>query len=225
MSRRVETPRQQQPPRRPASCCRPWSCPASVPIAGNDSRRQARIAEADRRRPREAQTTPDTRLAVRGIVPASLDRGRRPPQGGKPSAAVLSPSSLERKTPRSVLGGFADRAAPVPRGESVRSAKHTSTARRTHHRPRPPRQAQRTSTAQGTRKQGTRAWRGGVESPRSRRWGNATHHANADRGNAAEPSLGQARHEPTPTPPRRAQEQRQFSHRVGTSIALALGRG
>ena len=47
MSRRVETPHQQQPPRRPASCCRPWSCPASVPIAGNDSRRQARIAEAE----------------------------------------------------------------------------------------------------------------------------------------------------------------------------------
>ena len=34
-------------PRRPAFRCRPWSCPASVLIAGNDSRRQARIAEAE----------------------------------------------------------------------------------------------------------------------------------------------------------------------------------
>lgn len=59
-------------PRRPAFRCRPWSCPASVPIAGNDSRRQARIAEADRRRPREAQTTPDTRLIVRGVVPTTI---------------------------------------------------------------------------------------------------------------------------------------------------------
>ena len=64
-------------------------------------------------------------------------------------------------------------------GQAKRSPYRTPTARRTHHRPRPPRQAQRTSTAQGTRKHGTRAWRGGVESPRSRRWGNATHHANA----------------------------------------------
>ena len=64
-----------------------------------------------------------------------------------------------------------------------------------------------------------------MESPRSRRWGNATPNANAAKGNAAEPSLGQARHEPTPTPPRRAEGQRQFSHQVGTYLAQAPRRG
>ena len=76
-------------------------------------------------------------------------------------------------------------------------ARSTNQRRRTHHRPRPPRQAQRTSTAQGTRNQGTRAWRGGVGSPRSGRWGNGTPNANAaapkSNGNSA-PKLGRASH-------------------------------
>ena len=76
-------------------------------------------------------------------------------------------------------------------------ARSTNQRRRTHHRPRPPRQAQRTSTAQGTRNQGTRAWRGGVGSPRGGRWGNGTPNANAaapkSNGNSA-PKLGRASH-------------------------------
>ena len=34
----------------------------------------------NRRSPREAQTTPVRRLVVRGVVPLSMDRGRRPPK-------------------------------------------------------------------------------------------------------------------------------------------------
>ena len=152
-----------------------------------------------------------------------MDRGRRPPQGGKPSAAVLSPSSLERKTPRSVLGGFADRVAPVIRGESVGSAKHTSTARRTH---------LKTATRARWHKQGQLLGearhepigRGGGK-PKGTRWGNATHNTTPPMGTRQSHRWEDAPRTSTPTPPRRAEGQRQFSRQVGTFLAQAPRRG
>ena len=146
-------------PRRPASCCRPWSCPASVPIAGNDSRRQARIAEAEgvgraRRRPRR----------TRGWLCAELSpphwiRGRRPPQGGKPNAADSGQTRLAPNRRARFWAAQADRVAPVIRGESVgwREARTNADEHTLKGDPRPMAQARatlRTSKAQANRARG-----------------------------------------------------------------------
>ena len=80
----------------------------------------------------------------------------------------------------------------------LRSAKHTSTADDNDLKRRPPRRAQGQIKAQGSTLIATRsAGRGGESQSRSLGKGEARH--NAADGNAAEPSLGKARHEPTPT--------------------------
>ena len=210
-------------PRRPAFRCRPWSCPASVPIAGNDSRRQARIAEAvgvgrARRRPRR----------FRGWLCAELSkhqrRGATPAKGGKPSAAVFSANLVGQEKRRARFWAASPPASPRPLAGNPWKARSThlrQDERTTNRDPRPMGQ----SGSNFWDEQGTNQSGAGVGSPRSRRWGNATHHANAAKGNAAEPSLGRRAAHFNADPPRRAEGQRQFSPRSGTILAQAPRRG
>ena len=63
-----------------------------------------------------------------------------------------------------------------------------------------------------------------MEVPRAAVWKRKAR-TNAAKGNAAEPSLGKAKHTSTPTPPRRAEGQRTIQPSMGTSLALPLGAG
>ena len=72
---------------------------------------------------------PDERGTFRAI-----SAGRCPNGGGdarrrrKSERGSFSASLLSRKTPRSVLGGFADRVAPVPTEKPLGNAKHNANA-------------------------------------------------------------------------------------------------
>ena len=210
-------------PRRPASCCRPWSCPASVPIAGNDSRRQARIAEAvgvgrARRRPRR----------FRGWLCAELSkhqrRGATPAKGGKPSAAVFSANIVGQEKRRARFWAASPPASPRPLAGNPWKARSThlrQDERTTNRDPRPMGQ----SGSNFWDEQGTNQSGAGVGSPRSRRLDEQGTTPTPPKGTRQSHRWEDAPRTSTPTPPRRAQEQRQLSHQVGTSIALALGRG
>ena len=179
-------PRPNNRPRRPASCCRPWSCPASVPIAGNDSRRQARIAEAvgvgrARRRPRR----------TRGWLCAELSpphwiRGRRPPKAGNRTRQIRG-KLVWHRTAALGFGRLRRPRRPRPRGviRTRREAEGRGRATTSDRDPRPMAQARatlRTSKAQANR---ARGW----EIPEAAVWTSKAR-TNADKGNAAEPSLG-----------------------------------
>ena len=94
-------------------------CPGFVPLAGNDSRRQARIGEARaRRRPRR----------FRGWLCAELSPthwigGDARHKAENRARQFFRQARLNEKKPRSVLGGLAARVAPVIRGVSADSAK------------------------------------------------------------------------------------------------------
>ena len=155
-------------------------CPRSVLAAS--------LWRGNRRSPREAQTTPVSRLAVRGIVQASKERGDARQRRKTERGSFLGQPRWTGETPRSVLGGFAACVAPTSRGESVESAKHTSTARRTHHKPRPAPDGAKREQLLG-RARHEPIGRGGGKSPKPP-LERARHNANAAKGNTAEPSLG-----------------------------------
>ena len=188
MSRRIETAAQTTPtapPRVPLS---------SVVVSRKRPHRGERFSPSGensrsrRRRPREAQTTPVSRLAVRGIVQASKERGDARQRRKTERGSFLGQPRWTGETPRSVLGGFAACVAPTSRGESVESAKHTSTARRTHHKPRPAPDGAKREQLLG-RARHEPIGRGGGKSPKPP-LERARHNANAAKGNTAEPSLG-----------------------------------
>ena len=100
------------------------------------------------RRPREARLAPDTRLVVRGVVPTttqsdlpltrgnSLDRGRSPPQGGKPSAALSRQARLVEKRRARFWAASPPASSPTSREVRWKREAHIY-GRRTHRRPRP----------------------------------------------------------------------------------------
>ena len=134
-------------------------CPRIVPVLSSLA---ARIAEA-KRRPREAKHAPVRRLVVRGVVPLSLDRGRRPPEAEN-RARQIRGKLVWHRTAALGFGRLRRPRRPRPRGESVGSAKHTPTARRTHLRPRPAPDG--TSKGNFWEKQGTNQSGAGVGSQR-----------------------------------------------------------
>ena len=138
-----------------------------------------------------------------------MDRGRRPPEAEN-RARQIRGKLVWHRTAALGFGRLRRPRRPRPRGKSVGNAKHTSTARRTH---------LKTATRARWHKQGQLLGearhepigRGGGK-PKGTRWGNATHHANAAKGNAAEPSLGIRAAHFNAAPRGNAQ----FSHQVGT---------
>jgi len=218
----------------------------------------ASLWRGNRRSQREAKHAPVRRLVVRGVVPTSQkrpppSRGLRPashrnagqcPNGGGDArrkaenrARQIRGKLVWHRTAALGFGRLRRPRRPRPRGESVESAKHTPTARRTH---------LKTATRARWHTQGQlwgRADWSEAEIARAKR--RAYARTNRARGwEVPEAAVGETQRT-TPTPPRgtrqshrwedaprtstprrrRAQEQRQFSPQVGTSIALALGRG
>ena len=60
------------------------------PLAGNDSRRQARIAEADRRRPREAELCAGSPVDRARCCPSRRIRAQRPPKAVRKARSVFA---------------------------------------------------------------------------------------------------------------------------------------
>ena len=203
---------------------------------GKPRRRRARRARSGRARPRQfselssaalSRPTPRHRRPSqhhqRGQPPASPRRGNVPMEGatpaggGKPSAAVFRQACLVEKR-RARFWAASPTASPPSFAENPLEARSTH-LRQDEHTLRPRPAPDGTSKGNFKDEQGTSKSGAGVGSPRSRRWGNATHHANAAKGNAAEPSLGRraAHFNANAAAPRRG-----ATHNSATKLGLFL---
>ena len=120
--------------------------------------------------------------------------GATPAARRKTERGRFGANSFGTEPPRSLLGGFAARVAPVIRGESVgwREAR-TNADEHTLDRDRPDKRKGKHGTRDSQTRHTRLAGRGG-KSPKPP-LGKREAHSNAAEGNAAEPSLGRARHD------------------------------